>query len=112
MKFTFNSNYTHQWKDEFLGICFMPQGIGRFYSLSKSKLLAYFSELNTLYDIHTFILDHLSKIEQVNYYMETSTLVLKMNKDKDVLELSVPLQTFEDILINCTIKQLYKRGSI
>ena len=29
-----------------------------------------------------------------------------MNKDKDVFEILVPLQMFEDILINCTIKQL------
>lgn len=106
MNFTFNSKYICEWKDEFLVICFMPQGSARLFSLSKRKLLRYFSELNTLNEIYTFILDHLSKIEQVNYYMATNTLVLKMNKDKNVLEIAVPLQTFEDILINCTIQQL------
>jgi len=106
MKYILNSSYTRQWFDEFCSMCFMPQGGVRLYSLSKGKLLSYFSELNTLSEIHTFILDNLSKINQVNYYMATNTLVLKMNKDKDTLEISVPLQTFEDILINCTIKQL------
>ena len=106
MKYKFNSSYTSEWYDEFCGMCFMPQGSVRLYSLSKGKLLRYFSVLNTLSEIHTFILDNLSKIEQINYYMATNTLVLKMNKDKDVFEILVPLQMFEDILINCTIKQL------
>ena len=100
MQYKFNSSYTSQWFDEFCGICFMPQGNARIFSLSKAKLLAYFSELNTLNEIHTFILDHLSKIEQINYYMDTQRLLIKMNQEKDVLEIAVPLQTFEDILIN------------
>lgn len=107
MNYKVNSSYTSCWRDDFFAMCFMPPGGARLYSLSKRKLLRYFSELNTLSITHTFILDNLSKINQVNYYLVTSTLVLKMNKDKDTFEISVPLQTFEDILINCTIKQLY-----
>lgn len=106
MNYKANSSYTSCWRDDFFGICFMPQGSVRLFSLSKRKLLIYFSELNTLNEIHTFILDHLSKIEQVNYYMDTQHLILKLNKDENILEIVVPLQTFEDILINSIIKQL------
>lgn len=106
MNYKVNSHYTSQWFDEFCGMCYMLHGNVRLYSLSKRRLLRYFSELNTLSEIHTFILDNLSKLDQINYHMATNTLVLKINKGKDILETSVPLQTFEDILINCTIKQL------
>ena len=104
MNYKITSSHTDYWNDDFLGMCFMPPGGARLYSLSKRKLLRYFSELKTLNAIHTIILDNLSKINQVNYYMATNTLVLIMNKD--TLEIPVPLQIFEDILINSTIKQL------
>lgn len=93
------------WNDEILCVCFMTSGNGRAHELSKRKLLGYFSELPTINPFFTLVLDYLSKTKQFTFYMSSNQFVITLTT-AETIEVFIPVEIFEDILINSVNRQL------
>ena len=106
MKYTFKANYElEHWNDEICCICFMENGSGRIHELSKRKLLGYFSELPTINAFYALVLDYLSKTKQFTFYISNCQFIISLNTN-ETIELFIPIEIFEDILINSVNRQL------
>ena len=105
MKFTFEGKYQGEWCDEFMCICHMEDSSSRLFSLSKRKMLRYLSEVETLDKMHLLILDTLSVVSKITYYMVDSVFIIYTKNDQEKISFILPQKAFEDILINCILKQ-------
>lgn len=105
MKFTFESKYPREWCDEFMCICYMENSSSRLFSLSKRKMLRYLSEFETLDKMHVLILDTLSAVSKITYYMIDNIFIIYTQNDQEKISFILPQRAFDDILLNCILRQ-------
>lgn len=88
-----------EWDDNIRCMRWLPNKQQKTCYLSKQKILKYFSELETLEAIHILLLDNMSKIYCLHYYMEDSTFIIFIGPG-NYIKTEIDKQLFEALSQN------------
>ena len=104
MKYVVNDNLEGKWYDEILCVCWMPNMERIAHSLSKRKLLRYFSELQKIDEFHILLLNNLSRISSFRHYVGETGVTIALAKGQTIA-VDIPESVFEDIVTAAKIEQ-------
>lgn len=101
MNIKINSTFERSWYDYILCTCWLENMKSKVVSLSKKKMLKYFSEIEQLNEFHTLLLDNILSIIGFVYYIEDKTFEISLFRG-DRITVNIPQKDFDDMVTNCS----------
>ena len=94
-----HGGFEPKWNDEIRCMRWLPNKHSQTSYLSKQKILKYFSELETLNELHILLLDNMSKLFCLHYYPEDSEFRIFIGPGHYITT-KINNQDYEDIFKN------------
>lgn len=101
MKYTISDSSNQGWYAYILCTCWLEDMKSKVMSLSKNKMLKYFSEDEHLNEFHLLLLEHIIQISAFVYYVEDGTFEISLFCGARIT-VTISEEDFEDIVTNCT----------
>ena len=101
MNITINETFDYGWDEHIYCTCWFEEMKSQVVSISKKKMLKYFSEKEKLDEFHLLLLDNIIKTLSFVYYTEDGEFTIRLYEDKRIV-VTIPQKDFEDIVKNCT----------
>lgn len=104
MNITINDISNYQWHNYINCACWSEDMKVKNVSLSKKKMLKFFSEKDELEEFHMLLLDNIIKALAFVYYIESGEFIIFAYGDKKI-SVTIYKEDFENLVQNCTADQ-------